>query len=400
MVDYQRYVQLSQSGNSEQRGQAAHVAAMAYLGHRGPADEQAALYAALMAFLDDPSVKVRAALAYGLLHSVHAPRPIMLSLAQDAPVISRAVVQFSPVLIDADLMGIIRSGDPQMLAVMTARPKLTLRVALALLRLGDPDICIRVLGRTEFAFPEDDLMALADQWGDDAKVRGALLKRKDLPGLARLYLVDRVRAALSGIRIVKGAIQPRRLERLMRDACDRALTGIGEREAGLGRRRFVSTIIAAEKVNTRLMLHALVHGHVLFFADCLSQLAKTPRSKVFTLLDSGSRAALNALFSKCGLSPAVRNLLARLVFQAREADLADDLAARHFIVTLLIEELIVEHDGDIPPALDEAFAYLNEQNVALARAAARGVMPAFAAEAPDAIMVPDMREERLALPAA
>jgi uncharacterized protein (DUF2336 family) len=100
MVAYQRYVQLSQSRNSEERGQAAHLAALAYLGHKGPADEQAALYAALMSFLDDPSVKVRAALAYGLLHSEHAPRPIMLSLAQDAPVISRAVVQFSPVLLD------------------------------------------------------------------------------------------------------------------------------------------------------------------------------------------------------------------------------------------------------------------------------------------------------------
>src|SRR5690606_2992888 len=155
MLDYQRYVQLSQSGNSEQRGQAAHLAAMAYLGHRGPADEQAALYAALMSFLDDPSVKVRAALAYGLLHSEHAPRPIMLSLAQDAPVISRAVVQFSPVLLDADLMGIIRSGDPDMLVAMTARASLSQRIALALTRLGDPDLCVRVLERLDIGLPED-----------------------------------------------------------------------------------------------------------------------------------------------------------------------------------------------------------------------------------------------------
>src|SRR5688572_17539925 len=133
MVAYQQYLLLSQSGDSEERGQAAHLAAMAYLGHRGPADEQAALYAALMGFLDDPSVKVRAALAYGLLHSDRAPRPIMLSLAQDAPVISRAVVQFSPVLLEADLMGIMRSGDPDMLTVMSARSTLSVRVALALL---------------------------------------------------------------------------------------------------------------------------------------------------------------------------------------------------------------------------------------------------------------------------
>lgn len=400
MVAYQRYVQLSQSRDSEERGQAAHLAALAYLAHKGPADEQAALYAALMNFLDDPSVKVRAALAYGLLHSEHAPRPIMLSLAQDAPVISRAVVQFSPVLLDADLMGIIRSGDPDMLAVMTVRPTLSQRVALALARLGDPDLCVRVLERTDIALPEADLSALADKWGEDAKVRGALLKRRDLPGISRLHLVGCVREALSGLRVVKGAIQPRRLERLMRDACDSAATAIGEREAGRGASGFAAAMARGEKINARLMLHALVHGHVLFFADALSQLSGTPRPKVFTILDSGSRAALHALFSRCGFTPAVRNLLARMVGHARRADLADDVAARHYVVSLLIEELIAEHDGMLPSSLDESFAYLNEQNIALARSAARGVMPAFAAESPDEVMVPDLRPERLALPAA
>ena len=400
MVAYQRYVQLSQSRDSEERGQAAHLAAMAYLAHKGPADEQAALYAALMNFLDDPSVKVRAALAYGLLHSEHAPRPVMLSLAQDAPVISRAVVQFSPVLLDADLMGIIRSGDPDMLAVITARPALSQRVALALARLGDPDLCVRVLGRTDIGLPEDDLSMLADKWGEEARVRGALLRRRDLPGIARLHLVGCVREALAGLRIVKGAIQPRRLERLLRDACDSATTAIGEREAGRGARGFAAAMAEGEKINARLMLHALVHGHVLFFADALAQLSGTPRAKVFTILDGGSRAALHALFTRCGFTPAVRNLLARMVGHARRADLADDVAARHYVVSLLIEELIAEHDGELPSALDESFAYLNEQNVALARSAARGVMPAFAAELLDGTMVADTREERLALPAA
>ena len=63
MVAYHDFVALSQSGDSEARGQAAHLAAQAYLMHAGPADEHAALYAALIGFLDDPSVRVRAALA-------------------------------------------------------------------------------------------------------------------------------------------------------------------------------------------------------------------------------------------------------------------------------------------------------------------------------------------------
>ncbi len=65
MVAYQDFVALSQSRDSEERGQAAHLAAMAYLNHYGPADEHAALYAALIGFLDDPSVKLYGAEAGG-----------------------------------------------------------------------------------------------------------------------------------------------------------------------------------------------------------------------------------------------------------------------------------------------------------------------------------------------
>ena len=65
MVAYADFVSLSQSGDSEERGQAAHLAAMAYLHHSGPADEHAALYAALIGFLEDRSVKVRTTRVWG-----------------------------------------------------------------------------------------------------------------------------------------------------------------------------------------------------------------------------------------------------------------------------------------------------------------------------------------------
>ena len=133
MVAYQDFVALSQSGDSEARGQAAHLAAKAYLAHVGPADEHAALYAALIGFLDDPSVRVRAALAYGLLHAAEAPRPIILALLQDSEIISRAVAQYSPALIDADLIGLVRGANPVILNALALRERISARVAEALL---------------------------------------------------------------------------------------------------------------------------------------------------------------------------------------------------------------------------------------------------------------------------
>jgi uncharacterized protein (DUF2336 family) len=401
MVAYQEFVSLSRSPDSEARGSAAHLCALAYLNHVGPADEHAALYAALIGFLDDPSVKVRAALAYGLLHSNEAPRPIMLALLHDSAIIARAVVQYSPVLIDADLTGLIKTMDLPMLVAASQRATLSNRLAAAIVARGQDTVTLKLLRRRDVVFADALLMSLAQQLADRAEMRGALLARTDLPGAARLLLVQKVSDALAGARIVKGALTGERLGRVLRYSCDTALTAIGECEAGRTGGGYVADLIVSDRINTRVLLHAMVTGHVMFFAECLAELAQTPRGKVFTLLESGSRVALNALLARCGLGEGVRNLLARLVLHARSIDLADDAGARHYIVTALTEELIAEHGGDIPQELEEAFAYLSEQNILLARKAARGVMVAFAQDVEKAMALPAGIEDNvLALPAA
>jgi uncharacterized protein (DUF2336 family) len=399
MVAYKDFVRLSQSSDSEERGSAAHVAAMAYLNHEGPADEQAALYASLINFLDDPSVKVRAALAYGLLHADIAPRPIMLALLHDSSVISRAVLQYSPVLIDADIMGLVRGFDLPMLLAVCQRSRVSERLAAALIGRQERQVTLRLLKRADVPVGAGQMQALAQNDGHDAEMRGALLGRRDLPAATRVLLVRKVAAALGNARIVKGSLAADRLERLLRNSGDTALSVIGEREAVKAQTGFAAGLIGADQLNTRLLLHAVVTGHVMFFADCLAELGNTPRDKVFSLLESGSRPALNALLLRCGLGEGMRNLFTRLVMHARAADLADDAAARHYVVTALTEELIVDHGGVIPEELEEAFAYLSEQNVQLARKAARGVMAAFAGTTTVPMALP-MLDERLALPAA
>ncbi len=388
--------------DSDDRGRAAQFAAEAFLAHDGPQDEQAALYATLINFLDDASVKVRAALAYALLHSPNAPRPIMLALLQDSPVVARAVAQYSPVLLESDLNPLIPTADEHMLDAIVARPVLAPSTVSALLERGIDAITLMLLAREDVRLSPQAYAELAQTHGQDARMRGALLKRKDLPASARMALVDKASAALMQARIVKGAIQPRRLERLMRDATDGAITEIGERDVHKGRGMFVESMVVSGRVSTRLMVHALVCGHVLFFASCLARLAEMPREKVYTLLDRGSRPALTALLSRCGFSQAVGALLSRLILYARAANLADDLAARHFVVTVTIEDMIAEHRGSIPAPLTELFGYLNEQNITLARHAARGVMASFAesADGERPMRVPAVQPEPLALTAA
>lgn len=378
MIGYQDLVGLSQSHDSNERGHAAYLAARAYLDHSGPADEQAALYAALIGFLDDASVRVRAALAFALLHSENAPRPILLALLKDSAMVARAVLQYSPALVDADLMPHVRQGDVAVLLAIAERAKLSDRIAGALLLRHEKEISLRVLKRGDVRLAGDTLLSVVTQLGDDAQVRGALLARQDLPAAGRLVLVQKSVQAIKSCRIVAGALHAERLGRLLRDSADGALSAIGETQPDDEGQAFVGQLIVANRINARLLIHAVVSGRVLFFANCLAELSGVSRRKVFSVLEHGSRPALNALFARSGLEAPVGNLLIRLVMHARVVDLGDDVAARHFVVTALTQELIAEFGGDIPPVLEEAFTYLSDQNISLARQAARGVMAAFA----------------------
>ncbi|MHA6297967.1 DUF2336 domain-containing protein [Devosia sp. CAU 1758] len=399
MVGYEAFSELSLSHDSDERGHAAHLAALAYLDHFGPADERAALYAALIGFLDDTSVKVRAALAYGLLHSTRAPRPVMLALLRDSAIISRAVLQYSPVLVDADLFPLVRHGEESVLVAISQRGSISTRLAGALLARGGRGLALRLLRRKDVSITPNVLDETAQRWAEDAGVRGALLGRADLPGSARLVLVRRVTESLTTCRLVKGSLAPERLARLVRDGTDTALAAIGEAETDGSRAAYVQRLVRTDQVNTRLLLHSLVTGRVLFFSACVGGLAGTGSDKVYTLLEAGSRAALVALFSRCGLDAAFGGLLVRLVMLARSIDLADDVAARHYVVTALTEELIDQYEGDIPEALEEIFGYLNEQNITLARKAAQGVMAAFAGGSTSGLPCP-AQARQLHLPAA
>src|SRR3569833_3832876 len=97
-------------------------------------------------FVDISQFRVRAALAYGLLHAVEAPRPILLALLQDSEVISRAVAQYSPALIDADLIGLVRKAGPVMLMAVALRERLSPRVAQALIDRNERAVLLLFVG--------------------------------------------------------------------------------------------------------------------------------------------------------------------------------------------------------------------------------------------------------------
>src|SRR5690606_27235507 len=139
------------------------------------------------------------------------------------------------------------------------------RIASALIAHNNSALTLRILRRCEIALDAGLLVDLAQRLGENALMRGALLGRPDLPAPARLILVQRVTESLRQARIVRGSLAPDRLARLLRDGADTALSAIGETEVVHARGEFVERLVGSDQLNTRILLHALTTGHVMFF---------------------------------------------------------------------------------------------------------------------------------------
>ena len=79
--------------------------------------------------------------------------------------IARAVAQYSPALMDVDLLPLVRAADPIMLIAVTMRETLSVRLVDALLDRHDRDVALKLLGRPDTPFGPGTLLRLAEEFG-------------------------------------------------------------------------------------------------------------------------------------------------------------------------------------------------------------------------------------------
>src|SRR5215470_8760764 len=115
--------------SAAERAEATSALARAYLYSDLSVDDRAACEGALIMSLDDPSPLVRQALARALAFSEFSPPAVVLGLAADQPEVASWVLEYSPLLVDADLVDAVATGGPQAQAAIANRGKLPCSVS-------------------------------------------------------------------------------------------------------------------------------------------------------------------------------------------------------------------------------------------------------------------------------
>ena len=366
----QRFLKWIETAPAGRRAEATRALARAYLYSDVDEDTRYAMEAAMTVLLDDPSPEVRFALAEVLGAYADVPRHILFALAAAQPEIAANVLSRSPVFIDAELVDIAAAGDTGLQVAIASREDLSAAVAAAVAEVGDGEACRALIANTGAAIARISLQRMAERFGDEPDLRGALLSRGDLPADVRQLLIRRLSAALGELGVVKAWVGADRAEAVTREACDRATVALAAETATEELVPLVEHLRVTGQLTTALLLRAVCAGNVPFLEAALSVLARVPEARVASLVRSGRPRALRAVYDKAGL-PAVAFDAFVAAIETAERFAEEGERDRYRFSRRMVESVIARYQEITDGEMNELTSMLRRFAADQAREAAR-----------------------------
>jgi uncharacterized protein (DUF2336 family) len=218
----EKFLSWVETADAAARVSATTALARTYLSDQLSLEERCSAEAALTFLLDDPSPKVRYALAEVFSTSALAPAQIIMGLAADQIEIASLVILRSPILTDIDLVDRVALGDEAAQRLIALRPQVSMTLAAAIAEVGCLDACVDLIGNDGAEIAKLSLRRICERHGHDGAFREILLKDIRLPADCRQSLVTQHGKALSELGLVRALMGQVRAERVARDACVKA----------------------------------------------------------------------------------------------------------------------------------------------------------------------------------
>ncbi|OWW01714.1 hypothetical protein ATY81_24030 [Rhizobium sp. R72] len=313
------FLRWAETAKAGDRARAANVLGRAYLQSEMAAAERAAAEMAMTFLLDDPSPKVRLALAEAIAWSPDAPRAVILSLAADQPEIACHAVTCSPLLLDAELVDLAASGSDVTRMLIAARGTISRPVSAALAEIGEEETVLCLLENDGAVIAPYSLKRIAERLGHHCEIRNLLLDREDLPVDARQLLTQHVSVALCNLPLAQAMIDPSRLHRISREANEAAIVSIAGEITSREISDLVEHLRASGHLTPSFLMHALCSGKVEFFASAIVNLTGCEERRVRSILATGRMHAVRALYETAGLSREISALFVEATLLWRDA---------------------------------------------------------------------------------
>lgn len=325
---------------------AAGALARAYVDRDLPFEDRCAAEAALTFLLDDPSAKVRMAMADVLAMSPNAPPQVIAALASDQPEVATLILALSPLLTDADLIDRVACGQKATQNLIAGRPFLSMALSAAIAEVGEAEACGVLLANDGADIAALSFRRMAERHGHVAEVREALIRDRRLPSDSRHMLLVKLGDALKSAPLVLALMGSARAERVLKDACVKASLTLIDGTAAEEFSALISHLRIRGDLTAGFIIRTVAHGKVDFFGSVLVALTGQAEPRVRALLSGGHDVALAAVFRSAGLPESVHGVLIRALKVWREVANGKRVAGVQEVTFLMLRE-IEGQDGDL-----------------------------------------------------
>ncbi|MCP3368255.1 DUF2336 domain-containing protein [Bradyrhizobium cajani] len=287
-----------------ERAEATRALARAWLISDLSHDDRVAAEGALLMLLDDPSPLVRQAMAEAFARSIEAPAAIVRALSADQPSVALPVLEHSPLLIDADLVDIVATGNDEVQCAVARRIALPVSVCAAIAEVGCAASALELIENPHAELAPFSWNRIVERHGHLAAIREAMLVLDDLPAATRAALVAKLSETLAQFVVARNWLSADRAERVTIEARDRSTINIAARSRGDDMRGLVHHLRVTGQLTAGLILRALLSSNLDLFDAALAELADLPLARVSALLHDRGGNSLHALLRRAGLPEA------------------------------------------------------------------------------------------------
>ena len=179
------------------RADATRALARAWLVSDLCEEDRAAAEGALLMQLDDPSPLVRQAMAEVFARSAQAPAAIVQALSLDQPSVAVPILEHSPLLIDADLVDIVATGNCETQCAIARRIRLPASVCAAIAEVGSAASALELIENPYAELAPFSWDRIVERHGHLAAIRESMLVLEDLPSATRAALVAKLSETLA-----------------------------------------------------------------------------------------------------------------------------------------------------------------------------------------------------------
>jgi uncharacterized protein (DUF2336 family) len=309
-----QFISWVRTAPASERAEATRSLARAWIFSDLSDDDRAAAEGALLMLLDDASPLVRQAMAEVFARAPSAPAAIVQALSVDQTCVSLPVLEHSPLLIDADLVDLVATGNSDVQCAVARRINLPAAVCAAIAEVGSAAAALELIENPFAELPEFSWDRIVERHGHLAAIREAMLMLDGLPARTRLALVGKLSETLTRFVVARNWMTADRADRIKDEAMARSTVNIAARSRGDEMRDLVRHLREAGQLTVGLILRALLSGNLELFDQALVELSGLPSSRVAALVYDGASTGLNALLTRAGLPestfPAFRAALA------------------------------------------------------------------------------------------